>query len=404
MLPNISQRLGLIRSDIRGPLYQEALKMERDGEKVLKLNTGNPASFGFPLPESVKKALLERVENATAYCDVRGMSRAKEAILSYHTARGIKGLSTEDIFLSNGVSEMVQMLTLATLEKGDEILLPCPNYSLWENCAHLAEATPVFYRTSEENGWIPDVEDMAKKITKKTRAILIINPNNPTGAVYPKEVVQKIVNLALKHDLMIFSDEIYDRLVLDPIPAVSTASLSEELLCVTLNGLSKSHIICGWRSGWGVISGPEQKKALLRDALMKLASMRLCAGSLPQLAVAEALADPAFTESMLIPGGRLFEQREVTCRTLEKIDGITFQKNRAAFYLFPKLDKEKFGITNDTQFALDLLHAKNILIIPGSGFAHPENDHFRIVMLPEKEILGKAMEDLGDFLSDYKQN
>ncbi|MBQ3076157.1 MAG: aminotransferase class I/II-fold pyridoxal phosphate-dependent enzyme [Clostridia bacterium] len=401
--PKISGRLDLIRSDIRGPLYQEALRMEREGQTVLKLNTGNPASFGFKAPESVRRALLEQTEEATAYCDVKGMKSAREAILSYHLQRGLKGIGTDDIFLSNGVSEMVQMITLATLEPGDEILLPCPNYSLWENCAHLAGAKPVFYRCEEEKGWIPDLEDIRAKLSKNTRAILVINPNNPTGAVYPKGVLREIVEIAEEHGLMVFSDEIYDRLLLEADPFVSTATLSDRVLCVTFNGLSKSHVVCGWRSGWSVLSGPEEKKHVLREALMKLASMRLCAGALPQLAVAAALADPESTQSMLIPGGRLYQQREATCSVLEQIDGISFVKNRAAFYLFPKLDKEKFGIVNDTQFALDLLHAKNILIIPGSGFAYPDPDHFRIVMLPEPKVLKKAMTDLGDFLSDYKQ-
>lgn len=400
----ISRRLSMIRSDIRGPLYREALRMEGEGKKVLKLNTGNPASFGFTAPDSVRNALTEGLESATAYCDVKGMRSAREAIRAYHERRGLKGVCEDDIFLSNGVSEMVQMITLATLERGDEILLPCPNYSLWENCAYLAGATPVFYNCAEEDGWIPDVEDIRSKITANTRAILVINPNNPTGAVYPESVLKQIVRLAAEHQLIVFSDEIYDRLILDDLPFVSTATLSEDVLTVTFNGLSKSHIVCGWRSGWCILSGPEKQKSILREGLMKLASMRLCAGALPQLAVCAALDDPHSTKELLIPGGRLYEQREATCSVLSEIDGISFVKNRAAFYLFPKLDKEKFGITDDTRFALDVLHAKNVLIIPGSGFAHPDNDHFRIVMLPQKEILKKAMQDLGDFLSDYKQN
>lgn len=400
----ISRRLSLIRSDIRGPLYEEALRMEQEGQKVLKLNTGNPASFGFTAPESVRSAMMQAMENATAYCDVKGMKDAREAILAYHTKRGLKNIDGNDIFLSNGVSEMVQMITLATLERGDEILLPCPNYSLWENCSHLSGATPVFYRCDEKNGWIPDVDDIREKITKNTRAILVINPNNPTGAIYPKEILKQIVSLAEEHGLLVFSDEIYDRLLLEDVPFTSTATLSDKVLCVTFNGLSKSHIVCGWRCGWCILSGPEEKKHVLREALMKLASMRLCAGALPQLAIAAALDDPHSTSKLLSPGGRFYEQREATCSVLEGIDGVSFVKNRAAFYLFPRLDKEKFRITSDTQFALDLLHAKNLLIIPGSGFAHPDNDHFRIVMLPDKEILKQAMLELGDFLSDYRQN
>lgn len=398
-----AQRIAMVQSDIRGPLYEEALKMESEGKKVLKLNTGNPAAFGFGLPKSVREALFSGVEKASAYCDVKGMKMAREAILAYHQKNGIQNATMEDIFLSNGVSEMVQMLALATLNPGDEILLPSPNYALWKNCTYLADATPVFYRLNEEDNWQPDLEDMAKKITKKTKALLLINPNNPTGAVFSEESLKKTVELARKHDLMIFSDEIYDRLVMDGLDVVSTASLAPDLLCVTLNGLSKSHIICGFRCGWGILSGPEEKKKPLREGLTKLAAMRLCSGALPQLAVAAALSDSDFTEEMLLPKGRLFDQREAVCSVLETIDGISFVKNRAAFYLFPKLDKEKFGITDDKKFALDLLRAKNILVIPGSGFDHPGNDHFRIVMLPEKEILKNAMLDLGDFLSDYKQ-
>lgn len=399
----LTQRLNLIRSDIRGPLYTEALRMEREGKKVLKLNTGNPAAFGFTAPESVRGALLRQFDSAVAYCDVKGMQKAREAILEYHRARGVKNAELGDIFLSNGVSEMVQMTLLATLNPGDEILLPCPNYSLWENCAHLVGAKPVFYTLREENAWEPDTWDLERKITKNTKALLIINPNNPTGAVYSEETLKKMVEIARRHDLILFSDEIYDRLVLDGGKSVSTAPLAPDLLTLTFNGLSKSHIVCGFRCGWGILSGPEEKKQGLREGLFRLCAMRLCAGALPQLAVPAALADPASTQSLIIPGGRLYEQREAVCDVLEKIDGISFVKNLAAFYLFPKLDKEKFHIQNDTQFALDLLHAKGILIIPGSGFAHQGNDHFRIVMLPEKEILRKAMMDLGDFLSDYKQ-
>ncbi len=399
----ISDKLALVRSDIRGPVYEEALRMQAEGKKVLKLNTGNPASFGFKMPESVKKALTDGMDDAVAYCDMRGMPAAREAILSYHLSRGISDISMNDIFLTNGVSEAVQMVTLSYLSYGDEILLPSPNYSLWENCSHLAGAKPVFYRCREENDWMPDLDDIREKITSKTRAILLINPNNPTGAVYSKELVEKIVGIAREFDLAIFSDEIYDRLVMDGLEAVSPATMAPDLLTVTFNGLSKSHVVCGFRCGWTVLSGPEEKRGPLKESLTKLCSMRLCSNALAQLAVPAAMADNASTQAMLVPGGRLYDQREATCGVLEQIDGISFVKNRAAFYLFPKLDKEKFNIRDDRQFALDLLHAKNLLIIPSSGFGWQGNDHFRIVMLPEKEILKKAMEDLGDFLSDYKQ-
>ena len=400
----ISDKLRLVKSDIRGEVFLEAVKMEEEGKKVLKLNTGNPAAFGFQTPESIQSALEKNLCAAAPYCDLRGMKEAREAVFGYHQTKRIQNFRMEDIFLTNGVSEGVQMVTSACLSFGDEILLPSPNYSLWENCAHLAGAKPVFYECREENSWEPDPDDIQKKITKKTRAILIINPNNPTGAVYSKKLLEKIVSIASEYGLILFSDEIYDRLVLDGEECISTASLAPDLLCVTFNGISKSHIVCGFRSGWAVLSGPEKLRAPMRDAMVKLASMRLCANALAQFAIPAAFSDPAYTEEMIRPGGRLYEQRKVTLNTLEKIDGITFVKNRAAFYLFPRLDKEKFGITDDRRFALDLLHAKNILIIPGSGFANKENDHFRIVMLPEARILKEAMEDLGDFLSDYRQD
>ncbi|MBR3838043.1 MAG: aminotransferase class I/II-fold pyridoxal phosphate-dependent enzyme [Clostridia bacterium] len=399
----ISDKLTLVHSDIRGPVYEEALRMQNAGKKVLKLNTGNPAAFGFAMPESVKEALTRGMDGAVAYCDLRGMPESRRAILSYHTGKGIKDLEMDDIFITNGVSEGVQMVCLSYLSYGDEILLPSPNYSLWENCTHLAGAKPVFYQCREENQWMPDPEDIRSKVTAKTRAILIISPNNPTGAVYSKEVMEEIIAIAREHDLAIFSDEIYDRLVMDGLKAISPASLAPDLLTVTFNGLSKSHIVCGFRCGWMVFSGPKEKRLPLEEAVTKLCSMRLCSNALAQLVVPAALEDPESTREMLVPGGRLYEQRETTCSVLEKIEGISFVKNRAAFYLFPKLDKERFGIHNDQQFALDLLHAKNLLIIPSSGFGWKGNDHFRIVMLPEKEVLRSAMEDLGDFLSDYKQ-
>ncbi|MBR2615067.1 MAG: aminotransferase class I/II-fold pyridoxal phosphate-dependent enzyme [Clostridia bacterium] len=401
--PTVSDKLTLVHSDIRGPVYEEALRMQAAGKKVLKLNTGNPASFGFSMPDSVRSALLEGMDRAVAYCDLKGMPEAREAILAYHLKKGIREINEDDIYLSNGVSEAVQMVCLSYLSYGDEILLPSPNYSLWENCAHLAGARPVFYRCDEENEWMPDPEDIRRKVTDKTRAILIISPNNPTGAVYSKEMLEAILAIAKEKNLAVFSDEIYDRLVMDGLEAHSPASLAPDLLTVTFNGLSKSHVVCGFRCGWAVFSGPRELREPLEEAITKLCSMRLCSNALAQLTVPAALADPDSTRAMLQPGGRLYEQRETTCSVLETIDGISFVKNRAAFYLFPKLDKEKFNIRDDKQFALDLLHAKNLLIIPSSGFGWKGNDHFRIVMLPEKEVLKRAMEDLGDFLSDYRQ-
>lgn len=397
-----SERIASVHSDIRGPIYQEALRMQKEGIDVMRLNTGNPASFGFGMPDSVREALMANADKAVPYCDLRGMPAAREAIMAYHESKGLKGLTMEDIFIGNGVSELVQMAMIALIANGDEVLVPSPNYSLWTNCTYIAGGKPVFYNCDESKGWSPDVEDIRSKITDKTRAIVIINPNNPTGTVYRKQLLREIIQVAREHNLVIFSDEIYDRLVMDGHHHVSTASLTDDVVVVTMNGLSKSHIICGFRCGWMVISNSRYASDYV-EGVQALAAMRLCSNALTQLVIPAALNDPESTNAMLVPGGRLFEQREAVCRTLDKIDGVSYVKNYAAFYLFPKLDKEKFHIKSDRQFAMDYLHAKHVLIIPGSGFDYHDNAHFRIVMLPQAERLAKAMEDLGDFLSDYKQ-
>jgi alanine-synthesizing transaminase len=295
------------------------------------------------------------------------------------------------------------MLCTALLNAGDEVLLPSPNYSLWSNSVILADAVPVYYRCDESAGWYPDPEDMRAKITPRTRAILVINPNNPTGAVYPREVLEQIVALARENGLILISDEIYDRLVMDGKEHVSTASLAPDLFCVTLNGLSKSHSVCGFRCGWMCLSGAVEKGEDVLDGVVQLAAMRLCSNALTQVVIPAALADEETPRAMVIPGGRLYEQREAAASVLAKIDGISFVKNSGAFYMFPRLSKEKYNITDDRRFARDLLLAKHILIVPGSGFDYPEPDHFRLVLLPEAPVLKKAMEDLGDFLSDYHQ-
>ena len=397
-----SEKLEHVHSDIRGPLYVESLKMAAAGKSVLRLNTGNPATFGFKMPDSVRNALLDNVDKAVAYCDLKGMPDARKAICEYELSKGIQGITPDDVYIGNGVSELVTMVLTAFLNYNDEFLVPSPSYSLWTNSVYIAGAKPVFYTLNEENNWYPDANEIETKITSKTRGILLINPNNPTGAVYPKEVLEDIIKVAKKHDLVIFSDEIYDRLLMDGVEHVSVASLCPDWPVVTLNGLSKSHVICGFRCGWMVFSGPKHYMADVVDGVFAMASMRLCSNALTQLVIPAALQDHLSTQEMV--NGRLKEQRDVVCEVLDQIDGISYVKNKAAFYLFPKLDKEKFGITDDKKFAMDLLHQKQILIVPSSGFDWNGNDHFRIVMLPEKDVLRKAMEDLGDFLSTYKQN
>lgn len=398
-----SDKLKEVHSDIRGPVFVEAMKMRAQGIDVLRLNTGNPATFGFKMPDSVRNALINNVDKAVAYCDLKGMPDAREAICNYHKSKGIEGITPDDVFIGNGVSELVTMVLTAFLNEGDEILVPSPDYSLWTNSVYIANGKPVHYICDEQSEWYPDLDDIRSKITPKTRAIVIINPNNPTGALYPRELLEQLVQIARENNLVIFSDEIYDRLVMDELEHVSTASLASDLLVVTMNGLSKSHIICGFRCGWMVVSGAKDKAQDFIAGLVQLSAMRLCANALPQLVIPAALNDPESTREMIVPGGRLYEQREATMRELEKIPGISCVKNKAAFYVFPKLDIKRFNITNDEQFAMDYLHSKNVMIIPGRGFSWKQPDHFRIVMLPQADVLAKAVRDLGDFLSDYWQ-
>lgn len=398
-----AKRMDAIHSDIRGPLFYEALEIEKQGTKVLKLNTGNPASFGFTMPDSVYNALDGQFRRALGYCDFRGMPEAREAIATYHKSKGISGICADDVYIGNGVSEVVTFALQSLLDEGDEVLVPAPCYSLWSNSIYLCGAKPVFYICDEMSDWQPDPKDIESKITDKTKAIVIINPNNPTGALYSDDILLKIADIARRHDIMIFSDEIYDRLVLDGLKHSSIAALAPDLPIVTMNGLSKSHCLCGFRSGWMVVSGPRALTERYQQNLVKLTSMRLCANALSQIVIPAALADTETPAAMVRPGGRLYEQREATISALSEIDAISVVKNKAAFYIFPKLDLKKLGITDDKKFARDLLHSTNILIVPGSGFDWKDPDHFRIVMLPEANVLKKAVQDIGSFLDTYKQ-
>ena len=331
------------------------------------------------------------------------MPDARRAICEYEQSKGIKDITPDDVFIGNGVSEVVSFALNPLLNDGDEVLVPSPSYSLWGNSVYLAGGNPVFYICDEASNWYPDIKDIRSKITNKTKALVIINPNNPTGMLYPKEVLEELIQVAREFEILLFVDEIYDRLVMDGLKHISLASLADDIPIVTMNGLSKSHCLCGYRCGWMVISGPRHLTEEYRQGIVQLTSMRLCANTLSQIIIPAALEDMDTPQSMVIPGGRIFEQREATVRELEKIDGISFVKNNSAFYIFPKLDIKKFNITNDKVFARDLLYATNILLVPGSGFDWKEPDHFRIVMLPEAEQLAGAMKRMGEFLDGYKQ-
>ena len=398
-----SDRLAHVHSDIRGPLYVEALRMQAQGIPVLKLNTGNPGNFGFALPESVRQSLVSQVDKAVPYCEVRGMLPAREAILAYHKSKGLQGITLDDIYICNGVSEAVSMLLTALVGTGDEVLVPSPCYSLWSNNTYLGGGKPVHYRCDPKKDWNPDLEDIRGKITARTKAILVINPNNPTGAVYGKETLLAIAQLAREHHLLLLADEIYDRLVMDGIPNPSLAALAPDLPCVTFNGLSKSHIICGFRCGWMVFSGPREELVEIEAGVMQLAAMRLCGNALTQLVIPAALQDYASTHAMMAPGGRLYEQSKATVEGLKKIPGVTQIPNRAAFYLFPGLEPGAFDFESDEDFAMKFLHEKRVLVIPGHGFDWFEDLRFRIVMLPEPKVITKAMEDLGDFLEEHRR-
>ncbi|MCR4841136.1 MAG: aminotransferase class I/II-fold pyridoxal phosphate-dependent enzyme [Lachnospiraceae bacterium] len=398
-----SRKLDNVLYDVRGPVLDEANRMEQQGMSVLKLNIGNPAPFGFRTPDEVVHDMASQLTETEGYSNSKGLFAARKAIMQYCQIKKIPNVTIEDIYTGNGVSELIQLSLNALLDDGDEVLIPAPDYPLWTACVNLAGGTAVHYICDEQSEWYPDLEDMEKKITDRTKAIVIINPNNPTGALYPLEILQKIVELARKHSLMIFSDEIYDRLVMDGYEHISIASLAPDLFCVTFSGLSKSHMIAGYRIGWMVLSGNKRLAEDYIQGINMLSNMRLCSNVPAQSIVQTALWGYQSVNDYIVPGGRIYEQREFIYKALNDIPGITAVKPKAAFYIFPKIDTKMYNITNDEQFALDLLHDKRILITRGGGFNWPEPDHFRIVYLPRMEVLEEATSKLKDFLSYYRQ-
>lgn len=399
-----STKLDNVLYDVRGPVADEAARMESEGLRILKLNIGNPAPFGFRTPDEVVTDMRQQLPDCEGYSDSRGLFSARKAIMQYAQIKNLPNVGMEDIYTGNGVSELIQLTMNALLDNGDEILIPSPDYPLWTACATLAGGVPVHYVCDEQAEWCPDIADMEAKVTERTKAIVIINPNNPTGAVYPREILEQIVEIARRHQLMILSDEIYDRLCMDGYEHISIASLAPDLPCVTFSGLSKSHMIAGYRIGWMVLSGD---KRCMRDfiyGINMLSNMRLCSNVPAQSIVQTALGGHQSVTSYIVPGGRVYEQRNYVYEALNAIDGITAVKPKAAFYIFPKMDVKKFNITDDEQFALDLLHQKRILITRGGGFNWDKPDHFRIVYLPRMEVLREAMTDLADFFEHYRQH
>ena len=398
-----SSKLDNVLYDVRGPVVEEANRMEDAGTQVLKLNIGNPAPFGFRAPDEVIYDMRRQLADCEGYSPAKGMFSARKAIMQYAQLKHIPNVAIEDIYTGNGVSELINLSMSALLDSGDEVLVPSPDYPLWTACVTLAGGTAVHYLCDEQSEWYPDIEDIRKKINDRTKAIVIINPNNPTGALYPKEVLQQIVDVAREHQIMIFSDEIYDRLVMDDEEHVSIASLAPDLFCVTFSGLSKSHMIAGFRVGWMVLSG---NKAMAKDYILglnMLSNMRLCSNVPAQSIVQTALGGHQSVQNYIVPGGRIYEQREYIYKALNDIPGITAVKPKAAFYIFPKVDTKKFNIVDDEKFALDLLRDKKILIIHGGGFNWSEPDHFRVVYLPRIEVLEESIHKMEEFFSYYHQ-
>lgn len=400
-----SEKLHGVCYDVRGPVLDEANAMKRQGMEVLQLNIGNPAPFGFTAPDIVLHSIQEALKDpmSQGYSDSKGIQAARDAILRYHREKELPHITEEQIYLGNGVSELISLSMQGLLNNGDEILIPSPDYPLWTAAAKLAGGNPVHYICDESSGWYPDIADMEKKITDKTKGIVVINPNNPTGALYPKEVLEQIVELARKHELILFADEIYDRLVLDGKKHVSIASLAPDLFCVTFNGLSKSHRIAGYRCGWMILSGDISKAKGYIEGINMLSSMRLCANVPAQHVIAPALDNRPETDELLLPGGRIYEQRKCICDAIADIDGLSAVTPEAAFYIFPKVDSKKFNIHNDEQFVLDFLREKHVLLVHGGGFNWQEPDHFRIVYLPDVEVLTRSMQKMKEFLADYRQ-
>jgi alanine-synthesizing transaminase len=397
-----SAKLANVCYDIRGPVLQEAKRMEAEGHHVLKLNIGNPAPFGFEAPEEILQDVILNLPSAHGYGDSKGLLSARRAVVQYYQGLDVPDVDIEDVYLGNGVSELIVMALQGLLDNGDEVLVPMPDYPLWTAAVSLCGGRAVHYRCDESADWQPDLEDLASKITPRSKALVVINPNNPTGAVYPRRTLEQLVELARRHNLVLFSDEIYDKILYDDAVHVATASLASDLLCLTFNGLSKAYRVAGFRTGWMVVSGPKRHAASYIEGLDILANMRLCPNVPTQYAVQTALGGHQSINDLVLPGGRLHDQRDTAWRMLNEIPGVSCVKPRGALYAFPRLDPQVYPIADDEQFVLDLLRAEKLLVVQGTGFNWPTPDHLRIVTLPRVADLEEALGRFGRFLAAYR--
>ncbi|MGQ7420754.1 pyridoxal phosphate-dependent aminotransferase [Streptococcus suis] len=400
---NKSTKLDDVAYDIRGPVLEEAMRMRANGEQILRLNTGNPAEFGFTAPDEVIRDLIHNARKSEGYSNSKGIFSARKAIMQYCQLKKFPNVDIEDIYLGNGVSELIVMSMQGLLDNGDEVLVPMPDYPLWTAAVSLAGGKAVHYVCDEAAEWYPDLADMESKVTSRTKAIVLINPNNPTGALYPKEILKGIIDIARRHELIIFSDEIYDRMVFDGAVHIPIATLAPDLFVVTMNGLSKSHRICGFRVGWMVLSGPKKHVKGYIEGLNMLSNMRLCSNVLAQQVVQTSLGGYQSVDELLMPGGRLYEQREFITKAINDIPGLSAVKPKAGLYVFPKIDREMYRVDDDEQFVLDFLKQEKVLLVHGRGFNWKDPDHFRIVYLPRVDELAEIQEKMTRFLRQYRR-
>lgn len=399
-----SNKLNGVYYDIRGPVLDQAKKMEDEGLKVLKLNIGNPAVFGFDMPEDMHRDIIRNLYSAQGYCDSKGLYSARVAVYQHYQQKSLPNISVDNIYIGNGVSELIQMTTQAFLDSGDEVLIPAPDYPLWTASVKLAGGTPVHYMCDEEQDWFPDLDDIRSKITSNTKALVLINPNNPTGAVYDKLLLQGLIDIAREHKLLLLSDEIYEKIIYDGLEHTSIAAMCDDLPVITFNGLAKSYRAAGLRMGWMILSGKINAMEDLITGFNMLASMRLCANVPAQFAIQQALGGIQSIDNLILPGGRLYEQRNIATEGLNKIEGISCVKPKGALYAFPKIDMAKFNVSNDEQMMLDLLREEKIMLVPGRAFNWPKPDHFRLVFLPHKDELEPAMDRIKHFFDGYRQS